>query len=110
MGCRLKQQEKLVKIAEDCPVVQAVEPPDGEKKTIPRVEYETLKENPYKFTEKEFFYEVNAIRRNKAGLKLENYLIRRSLLPRVYGWGIHINEQGKLALVAMESSRYRELQ
>jgi hypothetical protein len=67
-------------------------------------------ENPYKFTEKEFFYEVNAVRRNKAELKIESYLIQRSLLPRVYGWGVHINEQGKLALVAMESSRYRELQ
>lgn len=104
------QQERLVEIAEDCPVEQAVEPPNKEKKTIPRIEYETLIENPYAFTEREFFHEVNAVRRNKAGLKLESYLIQRSLLPRSYGWGIHINGQGKLALVAMESSRYKELQ
>ncbi len=84
-------KEKLVEIAADCPVEQAVEPPDREKKIIPRIEYETLIENPYKFTEEEFFYEVHAVRRNKAELKIKSYLIQRSLLPRVYGWGVHIN-------------------
>jgi hypothetical protein len=40
-------KEKLVEIAADCPVEQAAEPPDREKKIIPRIEYETLIENRF---------------------------------------------------------------
>ena len=35
--------------------------------------------------------------------------LRVSALAKRYGWGIHNNVAGKIALVASESSRYKEL-
>ncbi|MNE62113.1 hypothetical protein D3C80_1573770 [compost metagenome] len=29
------------------------------------------------------------------------------MLPKKYGWGIHFNAEGKLALVSVESEQYR---
>lgn len=34
---------------------------------------------------------------------------RASALPKRYGWGIHSNHEGKLALYAVESAEYQAL-
>jgi hypothetical protein len=105
------QKEELIEVSEDSPVKFSVEPPDNSpNKTIARVSYEVLIENPYKYTEREFYYEVHVVRRNMSHLKHDKYNIKRLLLVKDYGWGIHRNEHGKIALVAMESPRYKELQ
>ena len=104
-------REELIEVAEDCPVDHAVEPPnDRPNRTRARIAYEILSEHPYQYTEIEFFHELDVVRRNKPNAKIESYQIKRSPLVQTYGWGIHRNQQGKLALVAMESDRYRELQ
>lgn len=104
-------REELIEVAEDCPVEHAMEPPDGSpKKTIPRITYEVLINNPYMYTEIELFHEIHLARRNRPGLKIESYNIKRSRLVQMFGWGIHRNPEGKLALVAMESEKYRTLQ
>jgi len=104
-------QEELIEVAEDCPADRAKEPPDTRvPKTVARIEYEVLKENPYRFTEKELHYEVHAVRRNRPDIKYKLFNIRRSSLLKIYGWGIHRNQEGELALIAMESDRYKELQ
>ncbi len=35
--------------------------------------------------------------------------MRSSALPKRYGWGVHSNEDGKLALVAVEDAKYKKL-
>ncbi len=35
--------------------------------------------------------------------------MRSSALPKRYGWGVHSNEDRKLALVAFEDARYKKL-
>ena len=35
--------------------------------------------------------------------------MRTSPLARSYGWGLHFNAEGKVALVAMESAAYKRL-
>jgi len=105
-GC----QEELIEVAEDCPVDRAEPPPDGDPKTIARIGYEILVENPYKFTEREFYHELHAVRRERPDLKFDSYNIKRAPIVKVHGWGVHRNQDGMLALVAMESDRYRELQ
>ena len=35
--------------------------------------------------------------------------MRSSALPKRYGWGVHSNEEGKLALIAVESAMYKKL-
>ena len=103
-------REELIVIAQDSPAMRSEEPPDnGATKTISRVQYEVLAENPYKFSEREFYHEVHVVRRGRSDLRIENYNIKRLALVKRYGWGIHRNSDGKLALVVCESNRYREL-
>jgi hypothetical protein len=35
--------------------------------------------------------------------------LRVSALPKRYGWGIHNNSDGKIALIAVESPLYKQL-
>jgi len=107
---RRTKQEELIEVAEDYVEKFSEEPPDVVPKTITRLEYELLITNPYKFTEREFFYEVHVVHRKRADLKIETYQIKRSPLVKSFGWGIHRNQEGKLALVPLESDRYKELQ
>lgn len=105
------RREELIEVAGDCPVDHAVEPPDVRtRKTVARIAYEVLISSPYRFTEPELFHEVHVARRNRPDLKIGSYNIKRSPLVQRFGWGIHRNAEGRLALVAMESERYRELQ
>ncbi len=107
---RRKGVEELIEVAEDCQVDRAEAPPDGTPKTIARIGYDILIENPYRYTERAFYHELHAVRRNRPDLKYESYNIKRAPVVKVHGWGIHRDENGKLALVAMESPRYKELQ
>jgi hypothetical protein len=100
--------EELIEVAEDSGEERALEPPPD--KTVARISYEILIENPYRYTEKEFFHELHIVRRNKTDLKIETYDIRRSPLLKDFGWGFHRNKEGRLALVAVESDKYQELQ
>jgi hypothetical protein len=103
-------REELIQVSEDSRAVRGEEPPDnGADKTVARIQFEVLAENPYKFTEHEFYYEVHVVRRKRTDLKLESYNIKRIPLLKRYGWGIHRDAEGKLALVACESDRYEEL-
>jgi hypothetical protein len=106
-----QMREELIEIASDSPAIRGEEPPDsGTRKSIARISYEVLAENPYRFNEREFYHEVHVVRRGRPHLKIENYNIKRLALVKSYGWGIHRNSDGKLALVACESNRYKELQ
>lgn len=105
-----KSVEELILVAEDTQAIKAQEPPNSRiPKTIVRIAYEVLSEEDYKYSEAEYHYEVHVKRREKEDLKIHNYNIKRSPLLQKYGWGIHRNTEGKLALVAMESERYSEL-
>jgi hypothetical protein len=104
-------REELIEVATDTSAVRGEVPSDsGISKTIARISYEVLADNPYRFDEREFYHEVHVVRRGRTNLKIENYNIKRLALVKKYGWGIHRNAHGKLALVACESSRYKELQ
>lgn len=75
---------------------------------------------PYRFTSDELLFEVH-VRRNKieAGdrdaawqvfSRKSHACLRASPLVKTYGWGIHHDAESRVALIAMESDQYRELQ
>ncbi len=97
-------EEELILVAEDCPCTRGTEPPNNAgRQTVARIGYEILMCNPYTLTEREFQREVHIVRRQRPELRIEHYTIRRSPLVKKYGWGIHRNREGKLALVGCES-------
>lgn len=109
----------FIEIAEDCPVTTAQIPPDksGEK-TIAGLQYEIVKKNPYKFTSDDVLFQVHAMRNEithgEMKKESENFFskgqpcFRSSPLGKRYGWGVHNDEKGKIAIYAVESPEYKK--
>ena len=112
--------DTLIEVADDCPVTEAQVPrARGAKKTKARAEYELLVDRPYEYTEEGVAFDVYAMLHEiPEAIRLEErrqFLskghphLRVSALPKRYGWGIHNNSEGKIALVAVESPLYKQL-
>jgi hypothetical protein len=112
--------DTLIEVADDCAVAAAQVPqPRGGKKTKAVVEYELLAEHPYTYTEEDIAFETYAVlhdipkmswhRERTKFLSKGHPHLRVSALAKRYGWGIHNNADGKIALVAVESALYRQL-
>lgn len=110
--------DTLIEVADDCPVTEAQVPrARGAKKTKAVVEYELLVDRPYKYTEEDIAFDVYAIlndipkanwpEERKRFLGKGHPHLRVSALPKRYGWGIHNNSEGKIALVSVESLLYK---
>jgi Family of unknown function (DUF6157) len=112
--------DTLIEVADDCPVSEAEVPQArGGKKTKAVVEYELLVKDPYIYTEEDIAFEVYAVlhdipkasrpKERKKFLSKGHPHLRVSALPKRYGWGMHNNAEGKVALIAVESSEYKRL-
>ena len=110
----------LIEIAEDSPATKAEVPkPKGGKKTKPVIEYEMIANHPYKYTEEDIAFETYAVLHNipkaiwpkerQTFLSKGHPHLRVSALAKRYGWGIHNNAQGKVALIAVNSLKYKKL-
>ncbi len=110
----------FIVIAEDCPAIKGEVPPTkDEKPTVAALQYEILKNNPYKFTSDDIvfkiFSEKNEISKETLIKARETYFskgqpcLRTSPLAKRYGWGIHFNDEGKVAIYSYGSNAYNEL-
>ena len=110
----------FIEVADDCPVKKAEIPPQkDDKKTIAALQFEKIKNNPYKFTSDDVLFGVFAERNNITAKALASEkqkffskgqaCFRSSPLPKRYGWGVHSNAEGKVAIYAIESPEYKKL-
>ena len=101
-------KETLITVAEKCPANHGMEPSTNRaEKTVTMHYHDLFIENPYCFTYEQAKREVHENRRGKTDLKLNSYDMRRSELCKVWGWGVHQDKNGKLALVGCETDEYR---
>lgn len=113
----------FIQVAHNCPVTKSVIPVSRNGgKPIHVIQYELLSQNPYHFTHEELIYEVHVIHKNIAKDEVEargeliraelfqkkHPCLRASMLPKKYGWGIHYDSRGKIALYGMETTEYHE--
>ncbi|MBW7475451.1 hypothetical protein K0T92_11885 [Paenibacillus oenotherae] len=111
----------FITIASDCPADYGMIPLDKKTgKTKPGIEYELVANHPYEYTQEELLFEVHVRHKEitaeelaERGTQLKDEFfqkpqacLRASMLPKKYGWGIHFNQDGKMALVPMESADY----
>ncbi|WP_339922459.1 DUF6157 family protein [uncultured Cyclobacterium sp.] len=110
-------QNTFIEVADDCPVDKAETPPmKGNKITVAYRQFALLNEAPYKYTSDEVLFQVYA---NKNDLIQAEYqeacveffskgqpCFRASPLTKRYGFGIHSNEEGKIALFGIETEEY----
>ena len=110
----------LILVAEDCPISKSEIPPlKGNKKSIANLQYELIEQHPYEFTSDDVLFQINAVRKgipkSEWTQEREKFFskgqpcFRSSPLTKRYGWGIHSNSEGKIALIRLESDDYRKL-
>ncbi|QRR01780.1 DUF6157 family protein [Dyadobacter sandarakinus] len=110
----------FIEVAEDSTAEKAEVPPmKGAEKTVAGLQFELVYDHPYQYTSDDLIFGVYA-RRNglkKVDLDAEREkffsrgqaCMRASPLAKKYGWGVHSNEEGKVALYPVESEEYKRL-
>src|SRR6266566_1733671 len=117
---RMNYYDTLIEVADDCPATEGQIPQErGGKKTKAVVEYELLVKHPYTYTEEDIAFEVYAVlheipkaswpKERERFLSKGHSHLRVSALAKRYGWGIHNNAEGKIALIAVDSPEYKRL-
>lgn len=108
----------FIAVAEDCPVGEAQVPPSsGGTKTVAALQYNLIAKHPYAYTSDDVIFEVYALRQGiaaddkpaqrEAFFAKDQACLRSSPLGKRYGWGIHHDDAGRTALIAVESDQYR---
>ena len=110
--------DTFIEVAEDTKADCGTKPPPKENKTVAEMQYELLSKNPYKYTSDDIFFQVFADRNDltKAEYKQarEQFFskgqpcFRASPLTKTYGFGIHSDSEGKVALFGMETKEYQK--
>jgi len=112
--------DTLIAVAADCPATESSVPPRNEAKpTIAAEHYRLLAEHPYQLTSEDLIFQVYAdkqgIPEDERPVAREEYFsvgracLRTSPLAKKYGWGLHSDSEGRLALVGMETPEYEKL-
>ena len=114
--------DAFVLVAPDCLVGAAVPPPSrGDIPTVPAIQYELLTAHPYTLTLLDLIYETHVRRAGllgpltaaaRAAIEVELFgkpvaCMRTSALPKKYGWGVHYDGQGRLALHGVGTAEYQ---
>ena len=110
----------FIEIADDCPTEVGEMPPiKQEAKTVANIQFEMVSKNPYKFTSDDVLFQVFAIRKDltKSEYKeaREQFFskgqpcFRASPLTKRYGWGVHYDKEGRIAIYSAESAEYRKM-
>ena len=109
----------FIEIAEDCPLTKAEIPPVKSERTAATIQFEMIYNNPYKYTSDDVIFQVFAEKNQILGKQQltaarEEFFskgqacLRSSPLGKRYGWGVHSDAQGRVALYAVESAAYKK--
>jgi Family of unknown function (DUF6157) len=114
----------FIAVAADTRATAATAPPQrGGAPTVAALEYELITSRPYELTQEEVQFAVHVQRASLAPERVEAdradlwadffsrpmACMRSSPLPKTYGWGLHFDEDGKVALVPLGSPEYERL-
>ena len=110
----------FIQVAEDCPVEAGHVPPVKEgTPTVARLQYELLAGQPYLLSSDDLLFAVHAARNDlppaehaalrEAFFARSQACLRSSPLAKRYGWGIHFDPVGRIALVGRETAEYERL-
>ena len=114
----------FIRVAEDCPARTGEEPPPrGDKPTVAGLQFQMIARAPYKYTSDDVVFATSAAGRQldaKATKKAHSLArseffargqacLRASGLGKRFGWGIHADAEGRVALYAVDSKRYQAL-
>lgn len=113
-------QQTFITVAQDCPVDRGTAPPHNpERPSVAAEQHRLISTRAYRLTSEDVLFEVHADRQDiaaadRAGARAAYFAVpraclRASPLGKRYGWGIHCDEEGRLALYGVESAEYAAL-
>ena len=111
--------DTFIEIADDCPISSGEIPPaKAETKTVANIQFEMVSKNPYKFTSDDILFQVfadkNDLTKNEYQEAREKFFskgqpcFRASPLTKRYGWGVHYDKDGKMAIYGADSAEYEK--
>ena len=111
--------DTFIEIAEDCPAKKGEVPPIREhNKTVAHIQFDLVHNNPYKFTSDDVLFQVFAHKNNllpgayeQARIQLFSKgqaCLRASPLTKRYGWGVHYDKDGRIAIYGCETTAYKK--
>jgi hypothetical protein len=112
--------DTFIEVAEDTKAICGTIPPSkSDKKTIAARQYELIAKNPYRFTSDEVIFKIFAERNELTASEIKKAregffskgqaCLRASPLPKSYGFGIHFDSDGKIAIYGVETMEYEKL-
>ncbi len=110
--------DTFIEVADDCPTdVSEIPKPKGNSKTVAEMQFELIAKNPYKFTSDDIFFQVYADKNDLTESEYENArqqffskgqpCFRASPLTKRYGFGVHSDRNGKVAIFGRETTEYQ---
>jgi Family of unknown function (DUF6157) len=109
----------FIAVVDDCSAGVGVEPLVKAKPTVARLQFEMVMESPYEFTSEDVIFAASGAGQAVADLPIKarseaqaaffakpQACLRASPLPKQYGWGVHSDAEGRVALVAVGSTEY----
>ncbi len=105
----------FIEVADDCPIKAAEIPPvKGDKKTVANIQFDMIIHHPYKYTSDDVIFQVYSEKNEVKGKAAREAFfskgqacLRTSPLTKRYGWGVHSDDKGRVALYPMESKEYK---
>ena len=113
--------DTFIRVAEDCPARFGEEPPPrAGQPTVAGLQYAMIVKGPYKYTSDDVIFATSASGRefDAKATKAERSAaraaffsrgqacMRASSLGKRFGWGVHANSEGRIAIYAVDSERY----
>ena len=123
MEGRMGYRNTLIVVADDCPATQGTVPTGrGGRKTIAVHHYELITERPYGRTQEDVLFETwlrqqsdppstdaDIDRLREQFFATPRACLRASPLPKKFGWGLHYDAEGRIALYGVDSKEYQRL-
>ena len=108
--------DAFIEVAEDSKATAGSIPPTKEKKTVAQMQYELIAANPYTYTSDEILFRIYAERNDLLAAEQQaaraaffskgQACLRASPLAKTYGFGIHFDKEGRVALYGLETTEY----
>ncbi|WP_055105685.1 DUF6157 family protein [Paenibacillus ihumii] len=117
----MSYKNTFIKVSPDCPVTSSIVPQYNRgSKPVHVIQYELLSREPYRYTHEQLLFEVHIRHKNIPAEELEknrqqiwnalfsksHACLRASQLPKKYGFGIHYDAEGRIAIYGMETPEY----
>jgi hypothetical protein len=109
--------ETLIAVAPDCPAVRGTAPPSRDEPSVAERTFRMIHDHPYRYTSDDVIFTVWADRNGivqkdrpkarAAFFSKPQPCLRASDLGKKYGWGIHADGHGRIALIGVETAEYQ---